>query len=258
MRLNVNTDELIAYTAKLEKLHKSDFPLAVRAALNSTAFDMKQNTLPKTAEKTFKKRHSGNAWKRFSRVGKADGWSVERMESNVHFTESKGSDFSKNQLTQSEGGKIKNRTFIARAEARLGGGKLKAALRPSAIKNIVDARQVTQRMGKGGSTHAIKSGKSRFVTAAMVARAKYGNKAYVLSQYENKSGGRTLFKIDAAKRTRGKLTLKYTKIHDVKGKRHVKVDQTNYILKAAEEAAKLMPEHYIKAANARFEKRLAK
>jgi hypothetical protein len=256
--LNVNSNEVIAYTAKLEKLHKSDFPIAVRNALTSTAFEMKQKTLPNQAERTFKKRHSGNAWKRFTKVTKADGFDINRMFSDVHFTESKGSDFSENQLTQSQGGKIKNRSFVARDNARAGSGKLKAPLRPSAIKNIIDARTVTSRRGKGGGTHQIRSGKAKFVTAAIAAKQQYGNKAYVLSQYTNKKGGRTLFKIDQARRTRSGLNLKYTAIHDVKGKRHVKVGATNYILKAAEAARKQLPDYYIKAAQARFEKRLSK
>lgn len=42
MQLNVNTDATVALTNKLEKLHKSAFPVAVRSTLNSAAFDMKK------------------------------------------------------------------------------------------------------------------------------------------------------------------------------------------------------------------------
>ncbi len=42
MKLDVNTDSAIQLTAKLERLHRSSFPSAVRNTLNDAAFDMKK------------------------------------------------------------------------------------------------------------------------------------------------------------------------------------------------------------------------
>jgi len=39
---NINTDKVVSLTNKLEKLHKSAMPVAVRMTLNDAAFDMKQ------------------------------------------------------------------------------------------------------------------------------------------------------------------------------------------------------------------------
>ena len=50
MILNVNTDAVVALTNKLEKLHRSAFPVAVRSTLNSAAFDMKKDTILKSAK----------------------------------------------------------------------------------------------------------------------------------------------------------------------------------------------------------------
>ncbi|MBL4809315.1 MAG: hypothetical protein JKY43_04565, partial [Phycisphaerales bacterium] len=46
VEFNVNTDAVVSLTNKLEKLHKSAFPVAVRGTLNSAAFDVKQKSMP--------------------------------------------------------------------------------------------------------------------------------------------------------------------------------------------------------------------
>ena len=53
VKIDVNTDSLIKLTAKLENLSRSALPVAVRGTLNNAAFDVKQRTLTKSAEKNF-------------------------------------------------------------------------------------------------------------------------------------------------------------------------------------------------------------
>lgn len=43
--LNINTNEIVKFTNKLEKLHKSDMPLAVRSTLNDAAFIGRKESL---------------------------------------------------------------------------------------------------------------------------------------------------------------------------------------------------------------------
>ncbi|KKN42121.1 hypothetical protein LCGC14_0716250, partial [marine sediment metagenome] len=73
--LNVNTDEVVRYSNKLEKLHRSAFPIAIRGTLNNAAFDVKQKTMPVSAEKEFVNRQP-NFFKANSKVNMAKGFNV--------------------------------------------------------------------------------------------------------------------------------------------------------------------------------------
>ena len=81
MRLDVNTDAAIQLTAKLEKLHRSAFPSAVRNTLNETAFNAKK-LIPKNTDNNFTIRQK-NLFSRFSKVEKATGFDVKSMSSKV-------------------------------------------------------------------------------------------------------------------------------------------------------------------------------
>ena len=43
MQLNINSDAVVKFTNKLEKMKKFDLPIAIRVTLNDAAFDVKQN-----------------------------------------------------------------------------------------------------------------------------------------------------------------------------------------------------------------------
>ena len=77
MKLDVKTDASIQLTAKLEKLHRSAFPSAVRNTLNDVAFETK-SLIPKKAEGKFTIRQK-NLFKRMSLVNKATGWNINNM-----------------------------------------------------------------------------------------------------------------------------------------------------------------------------------
>jgi len=252
--LNVNTDELVVLTNKLEKMHKSDLPLAIRKSLTDTAWDMKKDTLQKSASR-FRDRHPGNIYRTFTRVKKAEGFNVRNMEAVMGFKPLPRSDFAENQEEQNRGGTIDERTFIPMAEARGGNGQVKKKYRLSqlASKNIIDSKKVTSRKGRGGSKVNVK-GKQKFIVAAIAAKKQSGNDAYVISQFEN-GGRRTLYHVKKAKPQRGGgVDLKLTPIYNVKGKRKVSVKKTGYITEAAMNAEKLMPRNFQKAAEHRIKK----
>jgi len=50
---NINTDEFVELTNRLEKLNKSAMPITVRGTLNDLAFDMKKNELFKSFDNQF-------------------------------------------------------------------------------------------------------------------------------------------------------------------------------------------------------------
>jgi len=84
--LNVNTNEVVKYTVKLEKLTRSAFPSAIRGALNKSAYDLKTKTMPKEARSTFVERDP-----RFfianSKFENATGFNINAMKSSVGFVE---------------------------------------------------------------------------------------------------------------------------------------------------------------------------
>lgn len=86
--LNVNSRALIRYTAALDKLHRSDLPIAIRNTLNNAAFDVKRNTLHKSAKQNFAHIKQQNFFKRFSGVDKAVGFNINSMRSTVGMQDS--------------------------------------------------------------------------------------------------------------------------------------------------------------------------
>ncbi len=149
IEFNVNTDAVVKFTAKLEKLHKSAFPSAVRGTLNKLAFDVKTNTMPTIAAKTFEKRQP-NFFKANSKFENASGFDVSSMKATVGFvsTSLKGtSNYAVDDLEQQEfGGTIKRRSFIPMKPARIGNSSSKmvrANARLGAIKRVVDSRNAS-------------------------------------------------------------------------------------------------------------------
>lgn len=136
MKLNVNTDASIQLTAKLEKLHKSAFPSAVRNTLNDVAFETKK-LIPKKAEGNFTIRQK-NLFKRMSLVQKAQGWNVNGMSSKVGLDGSKGS-LSDGLEKQETGGNLQGRKLTPHNMGRISGNyakKLKVKNQFSKIDKI--------------------------------------------------------------------------------------------------------------------------
>lgn len=82
---NINTDASVALVNKLEAIHRSALPLAIRGTLNAAAFDVKQRTLDDSATQNFIRR-SPTFFKRFSGVNRATGWNINNMQAEVGMT----------------------------------------------------------------------------------------------------------------------------------------------------------------------------
>lgn len=86
MQLDVNTDSAIQLTAKLEKLHRSAFPSAVRNTLNDLAFDMKKKQIPNSFKQNFKPKSGTVPFvKKLLIVDKAVGFNTNEMKAVVGF-----------------------------------------------------------------------------------------------------------------------------------------------------------------------------
>lgn len=230
--LNVNTDELVGLTNKLEKLHKSAFPVAVRSALNSAAFDVKQRTMPATSMQTFENRQK-NFFKATSRVDMAKGFDAMTMRSTVGFVSS-GKNQAVDDLEQQErGGQIGGRSFVPIDSARTSGSharNVQKKNRISVMPNVVNAQRA-----KGVNA------KQRFVKSVMFA-GKGGN---VLSEWKGKM---ILWRVNSLNRDsngRFKLSALYSY---AKG-RSVKVKATSFMKRASMKSATRMDDFFIVEAN---------
>ena len=243
MELNVNTDAVVAFTNKLEKLHRAAFPVAVRTALNSAAFDMKKTTIQKSAAEEFTIRKA-TFFKANSRVELAKGFDIKNMESAVGFKSNKSSNSIQsaiNDLEQQEhGGKIEDRDYIVTGKLwnQKDSGK---SIRPNErLKglNIIKTKNV-----------AGKNEKEKFVKSVFHA----GVGGHVLSEYNDKS---YVWKVNSLKRT-SDGNFKLTPLYSFKKGRDVNVDATHFMSKATDMTTKKIEDFYIKAAEFQFKKALA-
>ncbi len=234
-RFNVNMDEAVIFAAKLDKMGKTALPYAIRTALNSAAFNVKKETMPKEAKSTFTNRNP-NFFKANSRVEMASGNNIRQMKSIVGFIEGGlkgGNNFAVKDLEKQEhGGEIKKKSFIPTDAARSGGSnkkQVKAQNRLSAINKIVNSRLST------GKTE-----KARFFSSVKHA----GVGGYVLSEYKEQT---ILWRVNSLKRGKdGKLKL--SAVYSFKDKRSVHVDSTKFMQTASLKSNRHMATYFIAAA----------
>ncbi len=237
--LNVNTDEVVRYSNKLEKLHRSAFPVAIRGTLNNAAFDVKKNTMPASAEKEFTIRRK-NFFKANSRVNMAKGFNIRTMQAIIGFI---GTQQAVENLEQQEkGGTIGGRAFVPLDNAR--GGSNARPVRPSnrlsRISNIVNASKV-----RGNSK------RQRFVKAAI----KAGVGGFVIGNNKLK----ILWKITGLTKIGDRLKINKQRLYSYVPGRKVKIDEpTNFMKKATLKTGKKLEGFYIKQAKKQIEKALLK
>jgi hypothetical protein len=241
MQLNINTDEVVSFTNKLEKMHRSALPVAIRTALSSAAFDVKTKSMPKSANKAFTNRDK-NFFKAKSKVNKANGFNIKTMKASVGFVGGEKSQAIRDLEDQESGGTIKGRSFIPIDSARVGGSnskKIRKQNRISDIRDIIDVRKA-----KG------KNKKQKFVGAAI--KTKSTNKL-VLGN-ENSKGNRTLYRIKSVNKRGGGVKIKKVALYSYKKNRAVTVKPTNFMKMASLESTKKIESFFIKEAKKQIER----
>lgn len=244
MFLNINTDAAVVFTNKLEQMHRSALPSAVRGALNKTAFNLKTETMPRNANAVFENRQP-NFFKANSKVEPAKGFDLKSMQATVGFIEAGlkgGNNFSVKDLEQQEhGGAIDKKSFIPMKPARVGATDAKP-VRPgnrlSGIRKIVNARNA-----KG-----VNAGQ-RFVKSAIHA----GKGGYVLSEYK---GMEILWRVNSLNRISNgfRNSFKLTPMYSFKEGRAVSVKGTGFMKKSSLESEKQMEKFYIEEAQRQIKK----
>lgn len=245
MQLKIDAAEVKEFTKTLEYLSRSALPVAVRTALNSTAFDVKKNTMP-TAAQTFVQRKP-TFFKANSKVEGAKGFDIPGMQAVVGFVPKGGNDKAVDDLEQQEtGGAIKGRSFIPLTHARTGGTwnrTVKSTLRMGTINHVVDANKETG-----------KNKREKWNKAAI----KAGVGGLVIGTTVTSKGNHILFRIKEIKTHEvrgGTYTFtKQTPLYAVRKGRIVTPKATHFMEKAAQESYKKMPDFYIAAANKQIQK----
>lgn len=237
--ININTDEVVKLTNKLEKLHRSALPVAIRGTLNSAAFDVKQNTMPKSAERTFINRNR-NFFKANSRVDMAKGFNIKAMQATIGFVTSglRGSNQAVEDLEQQEyGGTIKGRSFIPMDPVR--GGSNTKAVRPgnrlSKIRNIINAAKA-----KG------KTKQEKFIKSALAA----GKGGYIIGNLDPQ----ILYKITSITRRGNRMIIKKKPLYSFEKGRSVNITRTGFMQSATLKTAKKLDDFYIKQAKKQIQR----
>lgn len=230
MKLNVNTDAVKDHTARLRKLHKSALPLAIRGTLNNAAFDVKKETMPESARKSFTNRVP-NFFKANSKVDMARGWNVDMMQATVGFVEGKltgQKNYAVKDLEQQEqGGTIKAKAFIPTRKAR--GNNESRPIRPtnrlSRINNIVNSEKNKAK------------GTQQFIRSAVHA----GAKGYIIGNKQTKM----LLQITSIRRMRNrKIKIRTRAIYSYEQSRSVRVKSTGFMRRASLKSADKMEKWY--------------
>lgn len=235
--LDVNTDEMVQLTNGLERFRRSMFPTAVRRALNSTAFDVKKNTLPAATRRIFVRRRA-NFFKANSRVIMAQGFKVDGMSSMVGMVDLGGTNYAVDNLVQQErGGKIEGKSFIPLDPARVSGSykrNVKGKERLRQIDQLVVARR-----SRGSNK------RQRFVKAVKHA----GTGGAVLDE-----NGIVWRVVNAGSPRGGDFKLKA--IYSYKARRSIKVGATHFMEIAGGRSGKKLGDFYVTEAAKLYKKAL--
>lgn len=245
VRFDIDSGASSKFTKTLGKMRKSALPVAVRSTLNSVAFDVKQNTMPKRAASTFEKRHTGEFFKANSGVDMAKGFLINDMKSTVGFHDHKlrgQHNYSIKDLEDQEyGGDIGHRDFRALTTARSGKSR---PVRPQNRIELIKAQ--TNNFQNVIQAPMVKSpnAKQRFIRAAFVAKQN-NEDAYVMSDM-TKNGKQILWRIDSITsdiKTK-KLNIKATPLYSYKKNNDWGVKGTAFMRKSSMESAKKMEGFY--------------
>jgi len=161
---DVNTDEAVKLANKLEKVHKSALPVAVRATLNDAAFEAKQKHVEKTFASKFTTRKKSFIRSHTSVNKVSNTFNINQMQSEMGVI--KGKSNAGDELNKQEfGGTVKNRDFIPMNPSRVSKSQSKLVSKRFYLKNIKSKNKGRKPIFKdqGFIKAAFKAGKNGFV-----------------------------------------------------------------------------------------------
>lgn len=255
MKLDVNTDAAIQLTAKLEKLHKSAFPSAVRNTLNEVA-DRHKALIPKVAKHKFKNERNKTFFRYITNYEKAKGFDVDKMVAtsglNPNALNGKAKKVIDNLEKQETGGKIKGRKLLSGKESRTGGsysGKVKSRARFEKNDLHDSTEAFKYQLSKTGSR------KSAYISAVASA-VKNGSKNFLIKGGRKGKMSGMAYSIASAKtnlKTR-KTTIKTKKLYGYISDNTFITKKHNFIADSRRIVIKNIDAIYVQKANFQFKK----
>jgi hypothetical protein len=240
VKININTDNLIKHTNRLEKLRKSALPAAIRGTLNDAVYDVKTNTLLESSKVEFINRQP-NFFKANSKFEKANGFNINQMAATIGMVstglQSPGSNYAVEDLEQQEeGGTIEKRTFIPTEEARIGKSSKRPVRANARLKQIRNLANTKKASGKNEKVQFVKTGV--FV----------GKGGYMVSK-------NILWRINSVKRLRnGNTVFNKTKLYSFDQGRSVNVKPTHFMRKASLNTANKLNQFFLRQAERQINK----
>lgn len=140
MPIKIKSDELAIIANKLDRMHKSDLPIAVRSTLNEMAFRMKKKEIADSAKREFDYKRT-NIVQNLTRFEKAKGFDIARMKSKAGITEQpRRQKVARGLAAQEKGGKLQGKsTPTLKARGGSASSKVRKANRMQSNR-MVDAR----------------------------------------------------------------------------------------------------------------------
>lgn len=242
---NINTDTAVSLTNRLEKLHRSDLPIAIRNTLTKAAVNTKKESLPETSSDSFVNRNR-TFFKAKSKFRSATGFDVDKMKAVVGMVDLRrsGDDHAVRNLEQQEhGGTIDGRSFIPTDKARVAGNSSRNVAPRNRMSRIPMREVVRTRLSKG------RTKQQRFIKSVTLAKRRFGTRAYILTR-------KMLFRIDSitGKKKAGRLRFRITPLYSFKRDRSVRVQATGFMRRASTIQAKRMDSFYKIEAEKRIKK----
>jgi len=227
---SVNTDKLVALANKIDKLHKSALPVAIRQTLNDAAFATKDKFLMNEFDKQFVIRKR-NFIKSHSSVNKtANTFNVNQMRSEVGVI--KGKSKAGDELRfQEYGGTVKNRDYIPTDMARASGSHSKLVSKNHYLKNIKKKK----------------------------SKPQFKNQDFIKSVFKAGEGGHViydyiLFEVKKIVKKTNRLFFKLKPIYSYRKGRSVTITKKPFLSPASTSAIKTMPEIFVKNAQRQINK----
>jgi hypothetical protein len=226
-QFNINTDAAVVLTDRLEQLHRSALPTAIRQTLNSAAFDVKKITMLLESSQVFEQRNK-SFLKAKSKVMMAKGFNLKSMRALVGFVGANKNQAVDDLEKQERGGTISSRSFIPIDTARISKSQNKAVKKSNRIGSIRNIDRVKS--------------KKLFIKQAV----KTGVGGYII--YKG-----TLFQVKSISRGDVKLL----PLFSYEANRSVQVSATYFMKRATIASAEKMNRFYVEQANKQI-KRLRK
>ena len=241
--LKLDADSVIKLTVKLDKLHRSALPSAVRNTLNNAAFQTKKE-IPIQGAKRFITRRK-TFLKAFSTVDKANGFKINSMVSMAGINSKKGADIANELEKQEFGGNLDTSRLVPHDDARISRSKERRLKRKNRL-NKLEAHKASKAYRSHRGTK-----KSKFVAAVMSTAAS--GKKYML--LENKGTG-MIYELKGLKRSKGSrgARFKLKKVFYLKKADNANVNGRGFIRAAKTEASKKINIFYKKNAEYQLKK----